>query len=384
MQSRKLIIFGTITAMALAAAVVVTHLRAPASQAEKALLFPELRARTNEVGEIHVVGHDRSVTLARQGNNWTISEADGYPALAGRVRDTVLGVAQLRKLADKTSNAKMFKRLGVEDVTEPGSNSVLLQMKDNKGTDLAALIVGRARGSSSRAESPALYVRLPGAANALLVEGQLDVSTDLGKWFSRDLFDITPDRVRSLEIVHADGSRVQLARAMPGGDLVLADVPRGREAQSSVVLSRMGTVLETFFLEGARAAGNVNLPPDAPVMTVRTFEGIVATLVSGKVDDKPMTRISFAFEEPPADAASAPTEAENPAAPAPEGADAGATPAPMPEPKDYRAEAGKYNALVQDWVFQVPQFKFELLTRRLDDLVREPLHKGESPIKLPE
>lgn len=381
MQSRKLVIFGVVTAVALAAAVVATHLRKPAPEAEKVLLFPGLHARANDISEIRAQGHDRSVTLARTGAAWTIREADGYPALSERVRDSVLGVAQLRKLADKTSNAKMFKRLGVEDPGEPGSNSVLLELKDDKGANLAALIVGRARRSTSPVESPALYVRLPGAANALLVEGRLDISTDLGKWFNRDLFDITPDRVRSLEIVHADGKDVRLSRAMPGADLVLTDVPPGREAQSSVVLSRMGTVLETFFLEGARAAGNVTLPSEAPVMTVRTFDGIVATLVSARVDDRPMTRISFAFEEQPADAAA---PAAKSAAPAPDAADPGTAETPEPEPKDFKAEAEKYDAMVRDWVFQVPQFKFELLTRRVDDLVREPLPKGESPIKLPE
>lgn len=375
MQSRRLILFGVVTVLALAAAVIATHLRAPAAPAEKALLFPELRQRAGDVALIQVQGHDRTVTLERQGGNWVIREADGYPALPERVRDTVLAVAQLRRLADKTSNAKMFKRLGVEDITDPGSNSILLQIRDGNDADLASVIVGRARRAASRAETPALYVRLPDAANAMLVEGRLDLATEPGRWFNRDLFDITPDRVRSIEIAHADGGSVQLIRDMPGADLVLAGVPAGREAQSSVVLSRMGTVLESFFIEGARAAGNVTLPPDAPVMTVRTFDGVIATLTSGKVDDKPMTRIGFTFEAPPAEAAAAP-----PAAPPADAAEEGAE----PEAKDFRAEAELFQSRVGDWVFQVPQFKFDLLTRRLDDLVREPTPKGESPINLPE
>mgnify|MGYP001579026059 CR=1 FL=1 len=388
MRSRNLILFGVVTVLALGAAITATRLRAPAQQAEKPLLFPDLRARANDVGEIQVQGHDRTITLVRQGDNWSIREADGYPTLIDRVRDTVIGVAELRKLSDKTSNKKMFKRLGVEDLKESGSNSILLQLKDDKGAGLAALIVGRSRRSASRAESPALYVRLPDAGNALLVEGRLDVSTDPGKWFNRDLFDITPDRVQSLQIVHAEGSSVKMAREMKGADLLLADIPAGKEAQSSVQLSRMGTVLETFSMEGARAAGNVTLPADAATLTMRTFDGIVATLISARVDDKPMTRISFVYAAPPENQGVRVIEPDKTGIPDP-GNDQSNDSDPLnpliPEtPPDVKGEVEKYNAAVKDWAFQVPQFKFDLLTRRMEDLVRDPLPKGESPIKLPE
>jgi hypothetical protein len=397
MQSRQLVLFVIVTITALAAAVVATRMRAPAGQAEKPLLFPDLRARAGDVATVAVQGHDRTVTLAREGDKWVVREADGYPALNNRVRDTVLGMTELRHLADKTSNTKMFKRLGVEDVSQSGSNSVQLELKDGKGTTLAALIVGRPRRSTTRAEPPALYVRRPGGPNAVLAEGALDVATEVGKWINRDLFDVASDRVRSVEITYANGDRVALARGIKGGDLVLSGVPGGKEPQTSVELSRIGTVLESFFLENARAGANVTFPADAATMTVRTFDGLVATLVSARIDDKPMTRVSFAYEPPPAEAAAkqkqqapdtpapANPEATTPAGAAPANdAPAAETPPGEPAAPDVKGEVEKYNAAVRNWVFQVPQFKFELLTRRMTDLVRDPLPKGESPIKLPE
>jgi len=394
MRARNLVIFAVVTVLALGAAILATRMRAPAGEVEKPLLFPDLRARANDVQELQVQGHDRTITLARQGDKWMLREADGYPALIDKVRDTVVSVADLRKLAEKTSNQKMFKRLGVEDLKETGSNSMLLQLKDARGANLATLIVGRPRRSTSRAEPPALYVRQPDAGNALLVEGRIDVSTDMGNWLNRDLFDIAPDRVQSIQVVHADGASIKMERESKGADLVLADVPAGKEAQSSVVLSRMGTVLETFFLESARAAGNVTLPADATTMTARTFDGLVATFVSARIDDKPMTRISFAYEAPAAAAANGnqgvrviePTDTGNPESKKPPVNDSDPLiPVPATTPAaDVKGEVEKYNTAVKDWVFQVPQFKFELLTRRMEDLVRDPLPKGESPIKLPE
>jgi hypothetical protein len=180
-----------------------------------------------------------------------------------------------------------------------------------------------------------------------------------------------------------------MARESKGADLVLGDVPEGKEAQSSVVLSRMGTVLETFFLETARAASNVTLPADATTMTVRTLDGLVATFVSARIDDKPMTRISFAYAAPVAAAAKGTQEPGTPAAepataaPEPAAAAAAAAVTATTPAADVKGEVENYNAAVKDWVFQVPQFKFELLTRRMEELVRDPLPKGESPIKLP-
>lgn len=359
MQRRGLIVLSLITVAVIAAAVIATQLRSPRSSVDREALFPELKERINEVAEIRVEGLDRGVTLDRKGDSWVIREADDYPALIDRIRQTVVGVSELRIVAGKTSSPELYGRLGVEDPTAKGASSLLLTLKDASGNPVASLIVGKDRHSAAPGDRPGFYVRPPGTDQALLVEGRLDVSVEIRDWFDRELLDIPSERIREIRIQHGDGSVLRLARADASADLAVMDVPEGTELQSDPVLNRMGTMLEGFFVEGARNAANVEFPADAVSVTVSTFDGLVANLSGARIGDVPYVKFAFSYSGPAA------------AEPAPPAATAPETEEKEKEKKaDVAGEVRKLQDTVTGWAFQVPQFKFELLGRRLEDMIK--------------
>jgi hypothetical protein len=409
MRARTLAIFAVATALAIGGAIVVSQLRAPQQSIEKSLLFPDLKSRINDIVEVRIHGKDRQVTLLRKDNAWSIREADGYPALFDRIKTLAVGASELRVLSEKTSNPRLFKRLDVEDTTEQGSNSVQVAFADGAGKPIAELIVGKSKRRGGPGSKPSLYVRRPGTERALLVEGELDVSVELGAWMNRDLFDIPADRVREVSIRAADGTGATLSRKLPADPMTLANVPRGKEPQSEIMLDRMATALESVFIDGARAADQLSLPETSSFVTVRTFDGLVAEIHSAKVDGKNYSRFAFSFDQQAADAHRAELDAARQQDAAPkektvdeslaeaiaEKPDAATSPdddapdAATPEgdaaqetPPDVAAEVEKLNQAVAGWVFQIPEFKFELFTENPAELVRDPV-KDAAPAPLP-
>lgn len=368
MRGRQLVILCIVTAVLIAAAVIASRSRAPGGLAPRELLFPDLAARINDVAEIRVAGKGRSATLVRDGERWTIREADGYPAHFDKVRQVAVGLAGLRLIDSKTENPDYYVRLGVEDPAGAGANSTLLTLLDGSGATMAELIVGRNRTSAAPGDQPGVYVRFPAENRALLVEGRIDVTPNTFDWFDRDLFDIADERIRLVEITHGDGERLRVERSERGTDLALVDLPAGRELKSPVVLGRMGTVLEGMFADGVRAADKVEFPADAARGTVLTFDGLVAETTAARVDGIALVKFAFRYD------GLAAGETAEPAPAAEEGMEAAAKP-------DVPAEVAALNARVEGWCFEVPDYRFELLTRRISDLLQD---KGaEKPAAAP-
>ena len=195
MKSNKLKIFALITIVVIVAAIMMNRHRAPTTSVQKQLLFPGLLEKVNDVSSLSLTKQKQSLTLSQIDTKWGIEQADNYPADFGKIRETVIAVAELMILAEKTSNADLYKRLGVEEPSIDGAGSQLLSLHDADGNSLAKLIVGNARHSKSSEDKPGLYVRLPDTQTALLVEGRLDVSVDVTNWFKRELFSINANRI---------------------------------------------------------------------------------------------------------------------------------------------------------------------------------------------
>ena len=358
MKNRYAIV-AILTVIVVVAAVMISQQRAPETSREKAALFPELAGRINEVSKLVVRDDQHTLTVQRISGNWSIAEADNYPALIDTVKQAVLAVADLKIVAEKTDNPDLYKRLGVEDIDSQGATSTMLTL-DADGDELAGLIVGNSRRSKSAVSAPGLYVRIPGRPQALLVEGRLSVSADIIQWIKRDIINIEVDRVNAVRLQPAGGTEVNLNRDDPANDLVLQDIPAGKEQASEYLISRMATVLENVYVDGVRKADNIDFSSPAAVLEVTTFDGLTAGIEVAQSEEQSYARFSFAAQA----GASAGTEVADDASP-----EAGAEEEAKLTPEQ---EAETLNDLLQGWAYQLSTSKAELYGQTLADLVREP------------
>ena len=358
MKNRN-IVLAALTVILVIAAIYISQQRAPQTSREKTALFPELAERVNDVGELVVRDGQSALTVRRVSDNWSIAEADNYPALVDKVKQTVLAVSDLRVIAEKTDNPDLYKRLGVEDPGSKGATSHLLTLAKN-GDVLAELVVGKTRRSKSAAGAPGLYVRIPDQQQALLVDGRLSVSADIIDWIKRDIIDIEGDRVNTVRLRPAGGTEVILDRDQPADDLALRDIPEGKEQESEYLVGRMATVLENIYVEGVKKENSIDFSRPASSIDVTTFDGLKADIEVVKSGENTFARFSFAAQEDGADSGETAeeTSAENGA-----GEETGLTP---------EQEAETLNSLVQGWAYRLSASKAELYNQTFSDLVRDP------------
>lgn len=166
MTSRRLLILALVAIVAIGAGVWLAGRQgSTGSSAGSGALYPELKGQLNSVSAVNIykAGDARVVELKKQGESWTVSERDNYPADESKVRKLLVEIADAKVYEQKTSNPAEYPKLGVEDTTGKGATSLRIELA---GTPKPVnLIVGK-QGVGARSN----YVRRAGEPNSWLVD----------------------------------------------------------------------------------------------------------------------------------------------------------------------------------------------------------------------
>ena len=342
MKPQKLLLFSAMTVAIIIMATLFNQLRAPQTTVEKETLFPELANRINDVTRIEInSSEDPDVILQKMdGGQWVVQSADNYPAQFDKVKDVVISLSQLKILATKTDNLKLYPELGVEGPEGENTRSLLLTLSDQSGTTLASLIVGKPRKNNTGNNRPNLYVREADVKNALMVEGYLQLKSKNNAWYERNVINIPASRIQDVNIVKSNGAHL-LIRKHAEGDTDYK-VIEGHTTSPSVLLNKLGTFFEDMNVEGVHAADNFEFPNDATITTFTTFNGLIITVKNIFSDGKGFAHFSF----------TATTTSDN---------NIDGKPESNPETINAEEESQLWNQFLNHWVYEIPEFKFEML-----------------------
>ncbi len=350
MKYQKIIGFFIVTTALITIAFFIAESRAPQTTVEKKILFPELADKINDVAHIEVVRSNDDTILQKTANGqWVLQSADNYPAQFEKIKGTVIGLSKLRILARKTDNPKLYAELGVEGTEIKESSSLLLTLKDAAGSVLASLIVGDPRKSGAGSGQPGFYVRKVNAKHALLVEGYLQIEANHNSWFDRNIVNISAARMRNINIVKNNGEQLTINKSAKGDTDF--EVTQGETSSPAVLLDKLGTFLENMNVEDVHAASNFASPDETTTVTFRTFDGLVITVVASmSTDGKAFASFSSTtVARSDADAADAGDGADNE-----KSEDVSAT-------INVEEESQLLNQSLGDWIYEIPEFKFETL-----------------------
>ena len=351
MFKNKLILLTLITIVVAVAASTFVQLRAPQSEKDKPLFFPELAGQIETINHISIENYAGAVNLTQINELWTIDEFDGYPALPDKVKSAVLGAADLRINAPKTALPRLYHRLGVDGLggEDTESTSLLLTIKDNSANDIVKVILGKSRLSSAAQSSPGLYVRKPDDAQSYLVDGVMDVTVAKTDWIERSLFDIQKDAVKSIRIAHTDGDSFTLFKDEKGQQsFQLQDLPEGKKLAPEIMINKLGSLLEDVQINGARSKEKLQAPEETIKAQIITFEGIIVDVIAFELDSTPYTSFEFKFDD-----GLIPEDAEQFNA------------------DDVKASIADLNARTSNWWFEIQEFKYDELKKRSDNVIRD-------------
>lgn len=349
-----------VTGLVAAGAALTLKRDAPVPEAGT-LVFPGLLERVNDVARVKVTSGGETFTLERTAGGWVAMERAGYPLEGDKVYNLVVGAAGLSRLQPKTAKPERFAELGLRDPTEQDSRAVGFDLLDAAGESIAGIIVGErrpAKGDPTRAE---YFVRVPGEERSWLVLGTLpDAAGGMVDWLKRLVVRVSGPRIARVRVTHHDGDVVTAQRRSPGdGDFGYVELPEGAELDGLWRINDIGRLLTDLELDEVKAADAVGETTPVAQVVTETYDGLrIRMLVSGSKNE-PLARLSAEFDESLVQDF------------------AGATPpADVKTPEEVRQEVEDLNARWKGWVYVLPGFKYDYVTRRQGDMIKKPEAKA--------
>jgi uncharacterized protein DUF4340 len=278
MQNRGFLLLLVATFIVVAAAIFALaagdRMASPVPPGERAL--PGLAAKLGELAWVRLSHGAAKIDFAAIGGRWAVVEKGNYPAAPGKLRQVLLGLADLTLVEPKTERPELFARLDLDDPANGKSTEI--RLNDRTGQTIAELIIGRRRADRLGTGSDAVYVRKPGADRAWLARGALDVSGEAVDWLDRRILDIPPARIASVKFT-GDGSTLVLSRSEPGDRFAVADALPDTKFKGPAVLAEPAGALAALDLADVKPAAE-QPGPDSGVAAASftTFDGLTLDL----------------------------------------------------------------------------------------------------------
>jgi hypothetical protein len=313
----------------------------------------------NDVQSILIRSTDEEFLIARHDQDWGLENKGGYPVTFEKVKETILGLADLKIIEPKTSNPEYYDRLGVAEPGEPGgvtgAGSTLLTLRDAEGEALASLIIGDPAGGPG--SGLRRYVRKTGEAQAWLVEGTLNVDATAMNWIDRELLRLPRTRVKSVTVDHPDGERLHVHREDESQPTFIADdVPEGYELQRANITDPIANAASYLRIQDVAPADELDLADgEVTVTEIRRLDGLLLTIELLPQDTGAWITLCASIEGPAAPPDDVAEDEQS------EEAEADPVAQEMEEMND------RFNG----WAFMIGRSETESLTKRMADLIQK-------------
>jgi hypothetical protein len=320
-----------------------------------ARLIPGLAGQVNDVARVIVARKDETVTLAKKGDSWVVTEKYDYPAAFDKIRKLLVDLAELRPLEQKTSTPSMFATLELEDLSDADAKSALVTVKGATDQDLVALYVGKQRFSRGGSGGDGTYVRKAGDNQTWLTKGRLQVDKGTTAWLDKIIADVARERVAKATIVQPDGTKLVVTRSTPAEkSFAIVDMPKGRKAKSEYDVNNLAGPLEKLELDDVRPAAEVTAPAKAGYAELVTFDGLTVRATLVPKDNQVWLQVAAQLTPP----ATAPSEQD-------------VKDGKLKTPDEVKKEVETLTAKTSAWAYRVPDWKLDNLRKKVGDLLEE-------------
>ncbi len=331
--------------------------------------LPDLAARVAEVARITVRTADTVMTARRTDEGWVLEEKDDYPVELDKVRELVLGLAQMRLVEAKTRDPDKLARLELEPVDSEDAKSREITLADADGEVIARVVIGKRKFSLYGPGKSGSYVRLAEDDQAWLADRALDVPEEPLDWFDRTILSLPRKEVAEVVLRPETPEEVRVERTGAENDaFALTAVPEGREPDESKPPMLAGTLGNITMLDVVSAAEKP-LPEDAPIARFTSFDGLQVEARIGVFGEGDETEYWIAFTAREV----APRERPAPSGVADERAEGGETAEIGSEEKEPVARrVASLEARLAGRVFKVSPYLAKRMLWRIEDLLKEP------------
>ena len=365
--ARSILILAAVTAIMVGAVLSVDRESSTAARSGE-IVFPGLLDQVNSVVRVRVTGNEGKFTLTQDRDTWVVEEKEHYAADPDRVHKLLLGAAGMKRVEPKTSNPELYPKLWLEDPSSKDAKSVRFVLENASDAELANWVLGDRRPSKSDASRTELYIRVADDPLAWLVEGSVPGGQKIIDWLDRPVARIDRERLRAVEVVHADGTVIAVNKSLPAdADFALRDIPADREADSQYRINDIGRFLEDLRFEDVAPSSSLDFAGSVDKQVqAATFDGLRVHLETVMRDGEAWVQLRAEFDERLVEKSEDAAETSKDEA----GAAPGDTSRSLRSADEVRAEAERLNARWKGWAYELPSFKRDYIAKRIDELTR--------------
>jgi hypothetical protein len=386
MKSKTIMVLALVTAALIVGALFLSQPKEKKTVGEGERVFPELMDQVNTVTEMVVSAHNGSVTIVREQDVWKVKNKDNYRADMEKVRKTLIGLAELKLVEPKTKTPELYEKLGLQDIETQGSTATNLRVNGEDGTTLAEVIIGKRKPSKGQPAKEEMYLRKPGEPQTWLAMGTISLEQLPAQWVDKVILDLKPKRIHKVKVVHPDGSHVTYVKSQPEDkDFIIPDMPDVIKLKSQFSVNNVASTLANLSLDDMKPATEETVEiPKAVKAVLETFDGLRVTTFLQKKGDKTWVTLNAEFDQqlvqetPPEEPTN--TEEEKDGEKKEDGTEGQETPETKPVSKknpalksaeDIQKEIEEINERVQGWVYAIPQFRADNITKKIEDQIEK-------------
>jgi hypothetical protein len=316
MSRQRFIALMIVALVAIAGALYLSTQRNLPRDAHGSALLPSLARELNTVTSMSVRKGSATptVTVHKQGEQWTVAERANYPADVPKLHKLLLALSDAKIREEKTSNPANYSIIGVEDASQAGATGAQIEVWAQDGKH--GVIVGKPAGEGN-------FVRRVGEKTSYIVEPGISFEAEPRYWIDTRLLDIPVDKIQRIETKLAAGPAYSVHRvpavnskpadsksSAPGTTALAATasaasaasaataqaasamdkftldgVPNGRQATDAQTLAPSPTTFSSLTADDVASAGDIDFSKAATV-TVTLSDASVITFTGTVVGDK--------------------------------------------------------------------------------------------------
>ena len=270
---------ATVLVLAVAIAAYGTQNRWSHAKVSGVALFPTLPAQSARIARIELKQGDKSLTLAREKDAWSLADRGGYPAKTDAVRALLVKLAQAELVEGKTSNKERYAQLELEEPAGKDAKSRLVRIVDDKGAPLAEAVVGKKRFDAFGASKGGTYVRKPGEAQTWLSNADLDVSLAVRDWVQPGLLDLAVAKIAKVTIEVLGEEPLVIERdGTDANKHKLASLPDGKKLKEGAGIDSIARAAGSIDLEDVRKPAAAGAGGEAGTAKIEADGGLAVTL----------------------------------------------------------------------------------------------------------
>jgi hypothetical protein len=265
-MSRQRLIALLIAALAaICAAVYLSAQRNAAREVHGEPLLPSLAGELNTVTSLSVLkgGATPSVTVHKQGEQWTVAERANYPADVAKLRKLLLSLSDAKIREEKTSDPAKYSIIGVEDPTKPGATGAQIELIAPQGKH--DVIVGKSAEQGN-------FVRRVGEKSSYIVEPGIFLEAEPRYWIDTHLLDISADKIQSIQFKPDTGPSYTLRRVSEPAPK--PDAEKTGTANAATAASATGAAPAASSAPAAPAAAAQPVAPALAASSKFVLEGV--------------------------------------------------------------------------------------------------------------